>query len=399
MTAPKALYKHPPAFVASIMRALLPLLVGLVVVGLAVPASAVQGGSPSTVPTEDRGRDDERDGDKSEDRGRSKDRRPAAIGSFDLAASARTVTGEFVSFSYNDASLTDFRVGGVKLFDLRVDGAAEDDAREPRVEGAQVKLRTKSLEARIHDNPAAMTKVETDGFVILAFPAGAVVTVADDERAEFTIGNVSGHVRGKALALAGTDLTSTDGVLVLLNRPQGDFDVHRGEISRAVARGDVGAEASFNKAGEDVEQDVVQYGNVTLTTVKAERGNLTLLVDGQGFDGRVLVLNVDGRVIGASQREDLQVLFDNETIQQADTLQDVLDPDDDGLDAEYYVVFDPAAQAFQMIVSVPHYSVHTLSVTTLIPLPAPSVVIGLVAGALLLVPSALLLFRRSRDGN
>ncbi|HVM46121.1 MAG TPA: hypothetical protein VM582_09320, partial [Candidatus Thermoplasmatota archaeon] len=69
-------------------------------------------------------------------------------------------------------------------------------------------------------------------------------------------------------------------------------------------------------------------------------------------------------------------------------------PDDDGFHPEYYIVFDPQAQAFQLIATLPHYSVHILSVTTLIVLPPPSVVVGVVAGVLLLAPTAMLLFRR-----
>jgi len=59
-------------------------------------------------------------------------------------------------------------------------------------------------------------------------------------------------------------------------------------------------------------------------------------------------------------------------------------------------VFDPEQGAFQLIVSVPHYSVHTLSVGSVLVLPPPSVVIGVVAGVALLAPTAMLLFRRSK---
>jgi len=119
-------------------------------------------------------------------------------------------------------------------------------------------------------------------------------------------------------------------------------------------------------------------------------------VEGHGFDGRVLVLNVDRALVKADKASDVLVTFDNETVQHAANLSDALDPDAHGLHPVYYVVFDPEQGAFQLIVSVPHYSVHTLSVGSVLVLPPPSVVIGVVAGVALLAPTAMLLFRRSK---
>jgi hypothetical protein len=131
-----------------------------------------------------------------------------------------------------------------------------------------------------------------------------------------------------------------------------------------------------------------------MTTIKAERGNLTVMVEGHGLDGRVLVLNVDGRMLGADRADKLNITLDNESIEHAADLADALDPDDDGFDPEYYLVYDPAAEAFQLIVTVPHYSVHTLTVATFLEIVPPSVTVGILVGVLVVVPMALVLFRR-----
>lgn len=329
------------------------------------------------------------------ERGRETDRaKPAAMGGFQVGAIAREVNGEFVSFGFTDTTIDDFAVSGQPIFDVKVSGATGGGGAGAVTKDSEVRVRTPSFVAKVHDNPEAVTRIDTDGFVTLTLAGAGSIRMLKNH-AEFAVGNVSGVIRGENLHLEGPVVTATDRLIIVVNAPRGSFDVHRERLSNAIGVGHVGIEASFNHGPDQVEQEIVSFGNVTMRTIKAERGNLTLEVDGHGLDGRVLVLNVDGRVLGAMRADDLSVLYDNESIQHASTLEDVLDPDDDGIKAEYYVVFDPAIQAFQLIVSVPHYSVHTLSVMTfpLADVP-PSVVIGIVVGALILVPSALVLFRR-----
>lgn len=322
---------------------------------------------------------------------------PAPIGAFSVEPSQRKASGDFVTFHYNETGIEDFTTQGVTLFDLQVqDVETKGGTRGALSRGAEFRLETPAFHMRAHDNPHGVTRVETDGRIAMTFVPGAELVLLGKERASFAVGNLSGGVRGDNLTLKGDVLTSDQKVLVYLEEARGPVDMHRKAIGGAIGRGHVGAEASFNKAeGEGVQEDVVSYGNVTMKTLKAERGNLTVLVEGHGFEGRVLVLNVDGRILGASKADQLHLLFDNETMRPADSLTDVLDPDDDGLMPEYYVVFDTGIEAFQLLVSVPHYSVHTLSVTTsLADLVKPSVLVGIVAGVALLVPTALLLFRR-----
>lgn len=368
----------------------------LLAVSLAVPvvlADGDHGGRPTTTtPTSD-GRDG---GGSHEDGGHQ----PAATGAFHLSTTSQSVTGQFVSFSYTDNSITGYSYAGLgTLFDASISGTSGDHGGRSGVqsEGAQVRLRTASYSLQVHDNPEAVTQLQTSGTVTVTFASGVSIGLADNgSSATFTLGNLTGSVHGKDLALSGNVLSVRDELLLLTNAPHGTFDTHRGDINEAIGQNHVGAEGSFNRANGSTQQDVVNFGNVTMTTVKADEGNLTVQVEGHGFDGRVLVLNVDKALVHAGQASDLVVKFDNETISPAANLTDALDPDAHGLHAVYYVVFDPQQDAFQLIVSVPHYSVHTLSVGTLVELVQPSVVIGVVAGVVLLAPTAMLLFRRSK---
>lgn len=368
-----------------------PLFLALIVVGL-LAVSALGVAAP------DRSERSERS-DRSEGRG-PPGSVPAPLGAFLVEESSKAVTGRHLSFAYSDAGIDDFHAGNRTLFSIVVEGDEDGvaDVREDahraaaRTEGSSIRVRAPNFTLVSHDNPSATSKLEADGSITVIFEEG-VMLVPREGAVRFSFGDVAGVLRGEDLTIEARTVVASDDILVFLEVPRGAFDKHRARIGAAIARGHVGAEATFNALDNDVEQEVVSYGNVTMTTLKAERGNLTLLIDGHGQEGRVLVLNVDGRVIGADAADKLSVSMDNMTIVQASNLTDILDPDDDGFSPEYYPVYDVNANAFQLIVTVPHYSVHTLSVT-LVELLTPSVVIGVLAGVALLVPTGLLLFRR-----
>ncbi|HUR69280.1 MAG TPA: hypothetical protein VM370_08535 [Candidatus Thermoplasmatota archaeon] len=336
--------------------------------------------------------------------GRGRGESAAPLGSFVVENDSRSVVGEHLSFNFSDAGITDFAAEGTTLFDLAVQGGAVHDERAedgPRAaraqaQGSMFRVRTANFTFQANDNPSAVGRLVTNGgHVDVTFARPATLVARTNESVGFTVGELHGTLRGANLTLDGRVVGVDGEMLVFLDTARGSFDQHRGDIGEAIERRHVGIEATFNAQNADhVQEDVVSYGNVTMTTLKAERGNLTVQVEGHGFEGRVIVLNVDGRMLGADRADKLDVTLDNASIAPATDLADILDPDDDGFSPEYYVVYDPAAEAFQLIVTVPHYSVHTLSVTTLLDVLKPSVVVGVLAGVALLVPAGMVLFRR-----
>ncbi|MEA3201982.1 MAG: hypothetical protein QOE90_3410 [Thermoplasmata archaeon] len=366
------------------MRAFLPILLvaGLVAASLPVLADGGRGEERSTRASTEEGR-----GNANASHG--------PVGRFAVQATSHAVAGDYVSFSYDAAGIRGFAADGVPVFDLAITGAQPGSA-DVRAEGAMIQVRAPGYRFTAHDNPVAVARLEADRGATITFASGVTLTPRGDKQVGFTAGSLSGVLRADDLSFNGLVARVGDEALIYLDEPQGAFDQHRGDITDAIGEGHVGAEATFNKTGDDLRQDVVSYGNVTMTTMRAERGNLTIQIQGNGTEGRVLVFNVESNVIGAQRAEDLAVKLDNQTLTRADDLSDALNPDNDGFQPEYYVVFDPQAHAFQMIVTVPHYSVHTLSVATAIEEIPPSVLVGAVLGIVILVPSAFVLFRRPK---
>lgn len=349
-----------------------------------------------------RGRSDREDGSHANASGNGGDRghrgSPVEVGRFHSEAGG-VVNGTHVSFSYNESGIYNYSANGTPLFDIafppgeRVSDVRADD------EDAEMELEGRTFRLKAHDNPSGVLRMRAETAARFDFE-NAMLRHAAGGHIEFSVGNVTGVIRAKDAVLHDQSLVVKGEVVVHLDQARGPFDQHRKDIGLGIVRGNVGAEATIARATSGdgrVVDEVVSYGNVTMTTLRAERGNLTLAIEGHGTEGRVVVLNVDGQIVGAQRKEDLTVLMDNASIREASDLSDVLDPDNDGYQPEYYVVFDPGTQTFQLLVSVPHYSVHILSVNTIIPLPPPPVIFGLVAGMAVLVPSAYVLFRRKDE--
>lgn len=318
-----------------------------------------------------------------------------AIGSFQTPSSnPRSVHGDFVDFTWSSTGVGNVTAAGLPLFGAETTGAVGGDAPEIRADGSRVEIHTAGYELKAHDNPNAIFDFEVEGTLRLLFPLGTTLSVQREDRVivNYADGRQA-RVFGEGITVSGLILTATDDATFMLDARKGAFDVHRSEISNAVAKRHVGAEVTLGRpdnATGEIPEDVVEFGNVTVRTI-AKQGNVTLVLDGHGFDGRVIVVNVDPQVFGQRNREDFQFWFDNASIGEASSLVDALDPDNDGLAPEYYFV--QSDDGFQVILTVPHYSVHTFTIAGLAIEVTPSIVAGLMAGVLAVAVGVVVLFR------
>lgn len=341
---------------------------------------------------DDAGDDDGRKSPTAEIRSSRSGQGPSkAIGSFEVT-SPRFVDGEFVDFTWSPTGVSNVTAGGLALFGAQSAGGGTGPS-SARTDGSRVKIRTPGFELKAHDNPNAIFDFEAEGTLTLTFPAGTTLALSGDRVLVTYADGTNARVFGKDLTVVGTTLTTREDATFMLDAKKGAFDVHRAEISNAIAKDHIGAEVTIGRPEGDegkLREDVVEFGNVTVTTL-AQQGNVTLIVSGHGFDGRVIVVNVDPWVFGQRNREDFVFLFDNASIESASSLVDALDPDDDGLAPEYYFV--QTDDGYQVLLTVPHYSVHTFTIAG-IPLEiTPSVAMGIAAGAALVAVGVAVLFR------
>lgn len=109
--------------------------------------------------------------------------------------------------------------------------------------------------------------------------------------------------------------------------------------------------------------------------------------------GKTILVSLDKETLPQIAHGDAEILFDGVPTQAADSLADVLDATDDGGVAEYFVLAGDAGN--QVLVSIPHFSVHSVTMQPRTQgaagyYPYALVVLGLVVAA----QSALLIRRR-----
>jgi hypothetical protein len=122
----------------------------------------------------------------------------------------------------------------------------------------------------------------------------------------------------------------------------------------------IAVEAGATKVEQEFQREL------TITAKKVEVGNkIEMEVSSTSERGKTVVINVDNLVFPdldeAVKRGRAAVLFDNQAIKQAEDYADILDAtNDDG--AEYLILL--GAKGAQVLVSIPHFSDHTITVAS-----------------------------------
>ena len=106
--------------------------------------------------------------------------------------------------------------------------------------------------------------------------------------------------------------------------------------------------------------DCISYfGNVSVTPAKLEKGKIVLKVDGdEKAGGKIVKINL-GKNVCLS--DEFKIKFDGRLLHEASNLEDILNPDDDGIEPEYYLLATKQ-EGIILLVSIPHFSEHLLSI-------------------------------------
>lgn len=339
---------------------------------------------------------------------------------------------DYISFQVDaaNATLLDYSIAGLLALErLQLD--LDDGNLSIERSGATLHVRDGDAELRLHDIPTGLIRFKgDDGNVTLQFPADAAI-----ERGEQ--GARIAYAGGREGFLVADNATWVDNSTVQLN---GFFAFHvpaRGAPAQAPAaaieaeerkdeareNGRIGAEISLKPRPAqasgaalalDDSVEILAYDDVDvvvdLPEQASENAPLRVVVSSELDEGRTIVLNVDEALLASTDPADLVLryfdvynrtdgsVYETEVVfASASSLQDVLEPMDDGGQPEFWVVED--ANGVQVLVSVPHWSAHAITVASIATaFTAPNVAVGIVAGAAAsLVMGVLLFLPRRRD--
>ena len=139
-------------------------------------------------------------------------------------------------------------------------------------------------------------------------------------------------------------------------------------VEDAILSGELGGEITIVKKENTLEWISTSYANnvsiqVDNETTTSTKTQLVVAGDEQG-GGKTIKVNMGQNVLSP---QDLEVRFDGQKIPLADDLTDVLNPNDDGLQPEYVMVEVSGGRnhEFFLLISVPHFSEHLITLESL----------------------------------
>uniref|UniRef100_A0A7C4BD14 Uncharacterized protein n=1 Tax=Ignisphaera aggregans TaxID=334771 RepID=A0A7C4BD14_9CREN len=127
------------------------------------------------------------------------------------------------------------------------------------------------------------------------------------------------------------------------------------EYAEAVKRGDSGGVVTVR------EGKIVSFETASGVKIKGEIQNrkIVLIVDSNTPKGKTIMVDLDSRSLPITKIEEVTVVFDGEKIEMADSLADVLNPNDDEK-PEYFLLW--GSKGAQVLISIPSFSAHTIEI-------------------------------------
>lgn len=135
--------------------------------------------------------------------------------------------------------------------------------------------------------------------------------------------------------------------------------VEEREIEHAFINKTIGGEITIHGYNKNLTDYVSYFGNVSVVPEALHRGKIVLSVSGEDKGGgRIVKINL-GRDVCICR--DFSLTFDGREVQRARDFTDILNPDDDGLNPEYYVLSSVYGdEGIFLLVTIPHFSEHQL---------------------------------------
>ena len=339
-------------------------------------------------------------------------------------------------------TIYDYRIDGRPIFAAILLDTGSDNLTVHR-HGSALRLGDADTELVLHEDPTGLVRFKgSDGSLTARLADGALVqldSAGEVARVTFPDGGI-GHLRaGNSTWLDGSTILVSDFLAFLLppraeaasdaSDPSDDGDDgdegRDRHVVRAIEERKVGAEIEISRpappeamsaAAEEGTVSILAFDDVDVqvnvpSDVATPEAPIRVKVSAELDEGRTIVLKLDRSVIESSDPDTLVLRYfdvydqpDGTEVEtevvfaQASDLQDILDPMDDGGQPEYWVVED--ANGLQVLVSVPHWSAHAITVGSLAEVVSqPSVLIGLVVGAAgsVVAAAAMLWPRRPED--
>jgi len=331
--------------------------------------------------------------------------------------------GYFVTFHLNETTgaITNYSLktedGPVKVFES-IEIAAFDPS-APEVHGAVMLLGNETVQVIVHDNPTGMYHVVANDT-----PTNVSFKVADGMSITQISPGLGDGPYGERQAVMISDglvegvITTDDGTLVVETGASGtyvnvtfvnDHAMFRAKptfahrhmqneqaMLEAIIQSRMACEISLIVRNGSAMYDIMEYQHqFRMTVMQAERNRITIQVSSENHEGKVVLMNMD-QLTMETKKGQVSVELDGAIVKETtNPLEVFYASGSDAGDALYTVL--QSDDTSQILVYVPTFSVHSLSIESVLPGAEIFGISGLIAvvGAVAVVGvAAITLFKR-----
>ncbi|MEM0493032.1 MAG: carboxypeptidase-like regulatory domain-containing protein [Candidatus Thermoplasmatota archaeon] len=138
----------------------------------------------------------------------------------------------------------------------------------------------------------------------------------------------------------------------------------RREIDASIIAKTLAGELNIQKKPDSIIHETVIYDQIIIQPHTLSKGHISIAISAvEHSPAKTVAINIDPEFF-ATLDKPFVVNYDGVSISPASNLSDVLNPDDDGLEPEYLLVI--GKDSIQLLVSIPHFSEHIITITQII---------------------------------
>ncbi|MES2154321.1 MAG: thrombospondin type 3 repeat-containing protein [bacterium] len=281
------------------------------------------------------------------------------------------------------------------------------------VDGGVVKFTRGDDRIEIHDEPTGLLHYEGPSGLVLTFPASATIEMGKDKAVIQLDAHHKAILNFQAATRVGQQLTITGFAALHADMPLAAGNPEfAAKVNKALDERQFGAAVEVR--GKDSARghvEVLAYDDMNVTVDEGSGAPtaddpLHILVRSELHEGRTISVTLNASYLPSNGgRLELHYYdrHDDGTrteviIRQADGLDDVLKANDDAGQPEYWIVSDLDGTQ-HVLISIPHFSEHEITIAGLGVALTPSVAIGIGVGIVATVLASIMLFRPRRRAD
>lgn len=218
-------------------------------------------------------------------------------------------------------------------------------------------LKYDDCQIELHDCPTRFLKILCDEIVV-SIPSYEIQRV-DNYTVRLIKDNLTATLLSENGLIVHNGNITAHGDIILISFSYIPDENIKKDIEHAFKNRIIGGELSVMGYEENKVDSISYYGDVYIEPVVVREGRISFNVSGnEEMGGRVIKVNIGG---SACLSDDIVIKYDGNVVREASSFDDIMNPNDDGSNPEYYKIMTEK-EGMLVLISIPHFSEHEISI-------------------------------------